>query len=66
MKFVSTLWLLALCAGLGCSQEAPVSRAPKAPVPIPVTVAPVVIQSVDRTLPIVDMLYAKDSALVSA
>ena len=66
MKYVSTLWLLALCAGLGCSQEAPVSRAPKAPVPIPVTVAPVVIQSVDRTLPIVGTLYAKDSALVSA
>jgi multidrug efflux pump subunit AcrA (membrane-fusion protein) len=66
MKFVSTLWILALCAGLGCSKEASVSGAPKAPAPFPVTVAPVVIQPVDRTLPIVGTLYAKDSALVSA
>jgi membrane fusion protein (multidrug efflux system) len=68
MKFFLMLWLLALYAGLGvgCSREASASRTTNAPVAVPVTVAPVVIQPVDRTLPIVGTLYAKDSALVSA
>jgi multidrug efflux pump subunit AcrA (membrane-fusion protein) len=68
MKFFLMLWLLALYAGLGlgCSREASASRTTNAPVAVPVTVASVVIQPVDRTLPIVGTLYAKDSALVSA
>jgi len=68
MKFVLMLCLLAMGVGLGpgCSKEATASRATKPPAAIPVTVAAVATLAVDRTLPIVGTLHAKDSALISA
>jgi membrane fusion protein (multidrug efflux system) len=68
MKFVLMLCLLAMGVGLGqgCSKEATASRATKPPAAISVTVAAVATLAVDRTLPIVGTLHAKDSALISA
>lgn len=68
MKSVLLSSLLALVGWLplGCSREAAPSRASKPPSPVPVTVARVETRPVDRTLPIVGTLHAKDSAVVSA
>jgi membrane fusion protein (multidrug efflux system) len=68
MKFDLMVCLLALMGLLevGCSREAASSREAKPVSAVPVTAAAVATLSVDRTLPIVGTLYAKDSALVSA
>jgi membrane fusion protein (multidrug efflux system) len=68
MKSAVILGLLALLGGFapGCSREAAAPRATQPPGAVPVTVAPVATVPVDRTLPIVGTLHAKDSALVSA
>ena len=68
MKFDLMVCLLALMGLLeaGCSREAASSRDAKPVSAVPVTAAAVATLSVDRTLPIVGTLYAKDSALVSA
>ena len=67
MKYVL---MLGLCvslggSGTGCSREAAARVAKPSPA-VAVTVAPVETRPVDRTLPIVGTLHAKDSALISA
>ena len=58
-----------LAVGAGCKPSDPAkapARAASANTPVPITVAEAVSMPVDRTLPVVGTLYAKDEATVGA
>ncbi len=56
----------ALFLSLSCSQETNNGKTARGPVLIPVDVQPVGMIEVDRTLPVVGTLFAKDEATISA
>jgi membrane fusion protein (multidrug efflux system) len=58
--------VLALAVLAGCSREQAAKQTPVKPSEVPVTVVPVESIRLDRTLPIVGTLYARDSATVAA
>jgi RND family efflux transporter MFP subunit len=58
--------LVTLGALAGCNKPAPENTRRSTETEVPVTVAPVVLEPLDRTIPVVGTLFPKDEATVSA
>lgn len=59
-------WLALILAGAVVGCRPPAAKAPSANAPVPVTTAPVAEVTLDRSLPVVGTLFARDEATIAA